>query len=318
MKTLEEIKQDICNRIDKFDNNESHINKRDIDNLPNINELFEYLFGLYLNETNLSDVVNQRFKSQVLTVDKIDEWFGEAFLTKKHVYYYGKHIVYGGYNNIFALGSSQIEVDSDAVVFGFQKSHIKLCEKSTLYANNDCTFVAINKSHVHIMQDSNSSGSLFHNVFCENYSNNSDIEAYDDSCVELYNHSHVSAFNNSHITCFDYSHVDTYLGNAHVKLNNYSSAYCSLPNVHLLCRDNSTAYMFNVRDTEYNCGICECDGCFELHDDSIINVYTKTNAIKATDHAVVRDYTDMHANPFDCSFVLWMNKMRAWYNETDQ
>lgn len=316
--TLEDIKEDICRRIDKFEVNEFILNKKDINNIPNINELFEYLFGLYLNEHKLSEIVSERFKSQVLTIDKIEEWFGEDFLSKKHVYYYGKHTVYGGYKNIFALGSSQIEVASDALVFGFHKSNIKLCEKSKLYSNDDCVFIGKHNSQVYIMFDSNSCGTLFNNSFCENHSNNAIIETHDNSCVETFNHAHVSAFDNSHITCYDYSRVDSYHGNVHIKLNDYSSAYCCEPNVHLLCEDNSIAYIFNVNDNKYQCGNCECNSSFELRNDSIINVYTKTNAIKATDHAVIRDYTDMHANPFDYSFVLWMNKMRAWYNAHDE
>lgn len=316
MKSLEEIKGEICLRIERFDVKEIFTKKVNINQCNNINDLFNYVFVLNNNERkeDVLTIFSNRLKSNVFAIDNIIDWFGEDFLTSNHVYCYGEHRIFGGYKNIFAIGTSTIEVGNDAQVFSFQNATVNLTQKSQLYATDNSRFTANNYSNVYIHEGSNVRGVLYNTSSCENYGNDAFIEAHDNSIVETYNHSCVNAFDSSLIKCYDQSSVNTYNGNVCVILKNYSNCFCCEPTIDLLCEDNSTAYIFNTKDYDRK---CNCGGHIEVRDDSTINVYTKTPPIKSWNHAVVKDYTDIHCHPFDSAFVLWMNKMRAWYDAHD-
>lgn len=313
MYTIEEIKKDICNRIDKFDKDEIYINKKKINEIENIDDIFEYLFMFGCEEVVMTQQISQRLTSQVITIDKLIEWFGEEYLTNKNVYYCGQHLVYGGIKNIIALGTCELEVSNDALVFGFQSSKINLKQKATLYAIDNCQFVANNFSNVYIMEKSNVDGTLYNYSHCTNNSNCASIECYDNTEVDLYNGAKVTAFDSSVVRAYNTSIVITRKGDCTVYLYNSSTCFCWNPNAKLHCYDNTITNVEYVVDTK-----CEINGHIMATHNAIVKLYSKTKKIQAYGHCVICDYTDTHSQPFENAFILWMNKMKTWYKSNDE
>lgn len=311
MEKLEQIKLDICARIEKYDTQENTINNKFVNETNTIKELFEYLFAFGNEEVIMSNIISDRLKSQVITIDKLEEWFGEEFLTQHNVYYYGKHIVYGGFKNVIVLGCAQIEVGSDALVYSFQNSTVNLTHKSTLYANDNSVFYANHYSNVYVMKYSNVKGQTFNYSHCTNNSNNAFINAFDNSEIDLYYRARVISHGNSIIRAYNDSIVLTFnVGNCCISLQHNAICYCNNPSAHIICENKSTA----IIDFDNSIDKIKVVGMIEAKHNSLVKLYCDVRTMKVRDNAVVLDYTDTHCHPFDDTFILWMNKMQAWYN----
>lgn len=312
MLSIEEIKEEIINRIDMYDSHELSIQKHQIIKCKNYKELLNYLFAYNEHKDAISYIVSDRLSKQIFNSDILNKWFDEKFLIKNHIYTHGEHKVYGGYKYIFAIATSVIEVSNEAEVFGFQNATINLTQKSSLYANDKCSFIAYDKSNVYVEKFSSCRGVLKDYSFCENFSDNTILDCKDHSYTKCYNSSNVDVYDYATVEAYDHSKVIIFSGTPKITLFNYSFCHSLTANADITSKNFSNVIIEYCHNYKTPCEIC---GTITAQDNSSVRILNNTKNITVKDNAVIMDYTDSHTHTKDKSVIIWMNKLKTWFNE---
>lgn len=330
MRTISEIKDILCQRIKRFDDNE-HLSVVLINGFTTIDEIFDYIMSQPVDEILIPILDNN-----TITVDVLEDLFGVEYMKTKRVYTTGENTVFGGYT-FYAFGDAVVNVASDAIVYAFNHSVVNARQNALLYMYNDSYFSAVDNVCVYAVD--NVSGELRGNSKATIRSSRGDIRLYDRSSavvndsrnIYLWNNSCCEAYGNSYIRCMEQSRVEAYdtttvsaFHDTCVECHNKSTVCPQGEKVQVELYGYSECNVIKAyKVTAYeNSIVTISDKCVNLtkltlYGRSNANVYIMGLDIKCYESSILKDDTDSYLNPFDNAIIIWMNKHLIWNTQMD-